>query len=475
MKGSDLELLECIYFLSIDSRYPSPLKELAERIRRGVKWGMDEQLIARELLARGYFTDISEVGADVVHRLMFREDAYAEFAIRVLLHAGAQPNEAIFEKLMHTKRFALLGPMIAAQKGEEWKAWCVTSACSSNVDIEVFQSLKMFGAFTCAIQDDAMSSSVCLKCESGNSERGICLLPQLQFLVAEGGNVHVDQRVYHPLLHRACGHGCVKTVRYLLEQHRMDIGAQDVNGFTPLFCAMSADVVKCCLEFGADIRYIGRGYSVLHRHMWRLEPDTRFDVPGSFISLIEVLIDSGADLHYKEVNGDTPLGMAMRGLPNATFCEDLCKLFVEHGASPFFTTTDAPELDFLSEDINWQEQLSIVIKLHVDSTKRYCTKELLKLQGGRGDASLETKIDTSSDFGDIRLPRSVPYHRLPEWFAALRALSGDVKLHEWLRKQEITWLPIFAAQIEATPAAARLRERMAEQDCAKYSAKRQKK
>jgi ankyrin repeat protein len=105
-------------------------------------------------------------------------------------------------------------------------------------------------------------------------------------------------------LHTACRRGNLSVVKILID-HGANVECKDVEGMTPLAVAVKCDhtsiytsiVSALVSEFGCDPN---DGVS--------LHTACRC---GS-LSMVKILLDHGADVECKDVNGDTPLHCAIR-------------------------------------------------------------------------------------------------------------------------------------------------------------------
>jgi ankyrin repeat protein len=277
-----------------------------------------------------------------------------------------------------------------------------------------------------------------------------CFLPQLKLLVSHGANPRaLGTAGGYSLLHTSAKFSCVHMLRYLVTEIGLDINVPDEEGRTPIFDAHDPEVVQCCAQLGANVNHINnKGITSLGKAV-----NDRGCPSDHRAGVVHALLRAGANPNICGSKKTHPLSLLVDAHFELT-------LLLSYGASPL-----------LSGGVPYSEH--IVYPLHVETTLKRCLAEIHDLHH-RNDPRIVAKIDTSSDFGDVALPMSLPYHRLPEWFAALRKFVSD-GMCDFLRQQEKESLSCLARAIEATPAAIRLKEEMAERDCGTYQPKKMKK
>ena len=148
-------------------------------------------------------------------------------------------------------------------------------------------------------------------CENGDKEIAVILLKEGSI------NVNIGDRVLSPKgkgqswtpLHYACSNGHGEIVDLLLERKDIDINAKEINfgGLVPLHYAIlngHVGIVKKLIARGADLNVVGLyGRSLLHYVAIRGGPEGK--------EMLEELIRARANINARDINGFTPLELAV--------------------------------------------------------------------------------------------------------------------------------------------------------------------
>jgi hypothetical protein len=451
MKGSSiylLDLIDAIFYFEESKPRCGPIGQLAEEILHTTDWNKDPEVVAKEIIARG--VDPNEETYDMISIFTHATDTHgpaSDYAIRVLLAAGSEPDIYTVTQLVeqHRDEMAVLllnnGAPFDTPGDEPILAIAIEHASS----LPVFEALEKCGVFQQPLPDDLLSTAFP---DERTCPKDGCFCPQLRFLVDHGANpLVIVPGDGMNLLHYATAAECVHSIEYLVNW--LDINSVDNNGDTPIFGAYRTPTVECCVRLGANINHMNHeGLTCLaQRIMIRAHHDA-----------VLAVLKSGADPNICSNAKNHPFSVFV----DAFRCEKDSKhrmlyasLLIKYGASPLL----ACRLGGMAE--------CIVIS-HMRTTLARCFAEVSRESE---DPRIVAKIDMDSNFGDVALPMSLPYHRLPEWIAALREIVPNafttIKYEPSLRR--------LAKAIEATPAAVRMKEEMAERDCANYETKKRKK
>ncbi|CAI5720487.1 unnamed protein product [Hyaloperonospora brassicae] len=141
----------------------------------------------------------------------------------------------------------------------------------------------------------------------------------LQALLDKGVHLDAKDQDERTPLHWACASGRLNVAEFLLTRARASLDVQDDAGWTPLMSAASAghaEIVGLLLSSGASAE-LGNvnGQIPLHYHRGRRE-------------IAELLLDYTADVNHADTTGSTPLMRALGGKPSLAIIAQL----VEHGA-----------------------------------------------------------------------------------------------------------------------------------------------
>ena len=127
----------------------------------------------------------------------------------------------------------------------------------------------------------------------------------VSLLLKAGARVAGDYRDGQSLLHVAAGRGSVPIIDALLEDTKADVQALDANANTPLDSAVlhgQLAAVETLLRHHADVKYVHPldGCGALHEACMR-----------GFATLLQPLLDAGADPSARDRFGQTPLDIAL--------------------------------------------------------------------------------------------------------------------------------------------------------------------
>ncbi|KAF0691495.1 Aste57867_17297 [Aphanomyces stellatus] len=177
-------------------------------------------------------------------------------------------------------------------------------------------------------------------------------LEEVQKLIASGCNPNSVDEDERTALHWAASSGHMDVVEFLTDMTQID--HKDDSGWTALMSAVSAghvDVASYLLSKGANANLANEnGQIALHYHKGRQEMtelllDSTSDINKAdrcgatpltkalggrpAPEIIVMLLDHGAKLNMKDINGNTPLHIAL-----LEGHEGIAALLVEHGADP---------------------------------------------------------------------------------------------------------------------------------------------
>ncbi|CAK4077739.1 unnamed protein product [Aphanomyces euteiches] len=142
-------------------------------------------------------------------------------------------------------------------------------------------------------------------------------LDEVKKLINSGYNPNAVDEDERTALHWAASSGHMDTVEFLAEISNID--HQDDSGWTALMSAASSghvDVVSHLLSIGANANLANKnGQIALHYHKGRLE-------------IAELLVDATRDINHADRSGATPLTKALGGRP----APDVIQLLLEHEA-----------------------------------------------------------------------------------------------------------------------------------------------
>jgi hypothetical protein len=439
--------------------YPGAAFRIAKEIRDSLGPShVSAQNIGNALKARGItYGECTQNGRSWIAEIMpkFQVEADVIFAVCILLAAGSRPDiDAIYATLHHHYRSVLL---ILLDYPVDWNAtpisifsFDILNRVIAMRDLEILQALKKAGFFEGRVCDpDAFGYLF------HDTEGPIFLA--LRFLVEQGYNPYacITYTTAKPtVLHLAADVGCTESIRYLVMECKMDPNAVDKRGRTPLFFALTGETVKILVELGAlvDHRCSKNRTPLIER---ALDP-----------MVCVALLDRGADPNATANSGRTALcKMSPESGYESSDCPIMMDAMLERGAAPLLS----PEFLSCARTTRCSWILRVVFG-HVRHTMIHVLSELLEHQQHTfPDEQILSKLDIDSTMGDPRDPRSLPYCRLPEWFAALRAaLVNEDDARDRLLRLESEWLKKLAKQIELTPAALRWRRNLAKLDCEKY-------
>lgn len=161
-------------------------------------------------------------------------------------------------------------------------------------------------------------------------------------ILRHGGNVDIQDALGFTPLTVALAYDNPSMIKKLMDSGA-DVNLQSVEGFSPLFSCKSLDSINTLLEHGANVNAVAFGdYSILH-HFAREEKCT----PGMF----QRLIDAGADVNARDINGRTPL--------QETFIASYaCELLLRNGAD--INSKDNFGDTFLDLYSNYPERVKLI-------------------------------------------------------------------------------------------------------------------
>lgn len=150
----------------------------------------------------------------------------------------------------------------------------------------------------------------------------------LKLLISQGAELGVRDRAGFTLLHHAVRDGAIDVIRFLLEQ-RVQFDADDINETLLLFLRIYTDlrlkpvenvtIVNLLIQAGADVKtHDANGHTPLH-------------LAGEE-ELIKILLEKGANPNAKDIHGCTPL--AYRETWRNVLSIGKVKLLLQHGANP---------------------------------------------------------------------------------------------------------------------------------------------
>ena len=182
------------------------------------------------------------------------------------------------------------------------------------------------------------------------------------FLVKIGANTN---KYNGEIFTDAVSHGLIKTVKYMLEAHGIDINSRFVFGDTALLISCNKnkkELSKFLIENGADVNLANNnGLTPLHMACSRYDIET-----------VKLLLEKGADLHAKNEYGAQALVYALGWSP-------LVKFLIEKGA------------DINNVDIHQRTPLFMTVNYH----ENYETIKLLLENGA--DPYIKSKGELGID------------------------------------------------------------------------------
>ena len=140
-------------------------------------------------------------------------------------------------------------------------------------------------------------------------------------LIANGAKVNVSNQFQITPLHIAAGHGNIIIIDRLLNKSA-NINAQDVKGNTPLFGAItnprsnSFKATKFLIERGAKVHIANRAGQTPLMLAASLpdeennNSEQRYTIQKLRMDLIQLFIDNGADINFKDKNGKTAIDLS---------------------------------------------------------------------------------------------------------------------------------------------------------------------
>ncbi|KAK6180742.1 hypothetical protein SNE40_008737 [Patella caerulea] len=128
-------------------------------------------------------------------------------------------------------------------------------------------------------------------------------VPKIKLILDKGGNIHDIDKDNDNVLHRACCHGSLETVHFLLTQG-LDVHSRGRNGLTPILqcCESQTEPVpkiKLILDKGGNIEDIAK-YN-----------DNVLNLACKYgrLETVQCLLTQGLDIHSRGFNGRTPILM----------------------------------------------------------------------------------------------------------------------------------------------------------------------
>lgn len=178
-----------------------------------------------------------------------------------------------------------------------------------------------------------LESGADINAKDRNGETPLHLVTKVdvaRLLVESGADIDARDEDGHTPLHTAAMSNSVEVAELLLEKGA-DVNARDIRGATPLHWASDlckVRVASLLLEKGADVNARDeRGETPLHLAALK-----------GYVDIVELLVKHGSNVNARDNNGDTPLHLAASKGTNT--------LFSEIGLSP--SITEGCNVDYVS-------------------------------------------------------------------------------------------------------------------------------
>ena len=175
-----------------------------------------------------------------------------------------------------------------------------------------------------------------------------------EFLIKSGVNVNAINKRNFTALTYAIGHGSYEVTKLLIESGA--VLSPSIMLMTVQSHAKSPKIVELLIDSGADINAVDKdGNTTLHRAMCWSKPE-----------IADVLIKKGADLEIKNKLGDTPLGYFHKQWTTRSNPLSIVKLLVKAGAN--LEVVDKMKRTLLIKAINskFPDVAEFLIELGVD-------------------------------------------------------------------------------------------------------------
>ncbi|KAK6174045.1 hypothetical protein SNE40_017391 [Patella caerulea] len=123
---------------------------------------------------------------------------------------------------------------------------------------------------------------------------------KLKFLSLKGGKLDVVDNDNRGLLHYSCGNGITETLKYLINDHGLDVNHKDTNGCAPaIYCAASkinpVDKLELLSLKGGNLDVVdNKNCSLLHHSC------------NECITIKYLVNEIGLDVNHQDINGHTP-------------------------------------------------------------------------------------------------------------------------------------------------------------------------